>query len=383
MNGNMNGSGGGRSSTHRNNDPASNSRKRLLEEVLRGIHVPANRYISGTVGAGVGPNAFTTLDQARLAHRHGPQAPSGGLMQELPFHSLLRSTQYASGLRAASIPPSRFLMSNNAPQLFAAVERRQGNNMSAPSSLLGNIEIPFRPTAGAQSNQVHDQQECSVRSLAALLSNQGTVDFSGRLSRAADLLLSDLTPAPGTSLGFSPSIGATAASRIEGPQGTRALHSALYQDTREEVLNDVLDDDVLVVQDSAGQPMTKKPRLEWNTNTPPLSIPLGIEEDPNWLSEFQCILRADLIEVVQQKADVGRKAAKAVSPKQIGIRCRWCVNVSSASRVCRSSAYPSSIRQVCPTFYRSTVFLLFSASQRYTSSPNPFPVLHLSCVLIL
>ena len=79
------------------------------------------------------------------------------------------------------------------------------------------------------------------------------------------------------------------------------------------------------------------------------TFPLGIEEDQNWLSELQCILRADLVEVFQKddssKAMNGRKA---IASQQIGIRCRWCATMSPDSKVCRSTAYPSSIRQVRP-----------------------------------
>ncbi|CAB9496998.1 expressed unknown protein [Seminavis robusta] len=81
-------------------------------------------------------------------------------------------------------------------------------------------------------------------------------------------------------------------------------------------------------------------------------IPLGIEEDNNWLSEMHCFLRSEIVEVfyAEKYKVAGRSNGKGLSTQQVGIRCRWCVNTPADSRVCRSSAFPSSLRQLYQSF---------------------------------
>jgi len=81
-------------------------------------------------------------------------------------------------------------------------------------------------------------------------------------------------------------------------------------------------------------------------------VPLAIEEDQNWLSEFQCFVRAELLQVFRAShKDVKiRVASKKVSYKQVGIRCRFCAHCKPSSRAIRSSAFPSSIRQLYQSF---------------------------------
>jgi hypothetical protein len=79
--------------------------------------------------------------------------------------------------------------------------------------------------------------------------------------------------------------------------------------------------------------------------------PLGIEEDTNWLSEMQCFLRSEIVEVFRAgKSKSQGTTITDVSTQQVGIRCRWCVDVPSESRACRSSALPSSLRQLYQSF---------------------------------
>jgi hypothetical protein len=73
-------------------------------------------------------------------------------------------------------------------------------------------------------------------------------------------------------------------------------------------------------------------------------VALGIAEDPNWLSEFQCLVRNDLMEVI------GATSSKSVLPDQVGVRCRYCAHLAPGSRVCRSSAFPSSLDKLYQSF---------------------------------
>eukprot|EP00934_Nitzschia_sp_Nitz4_P006789 Nitzschia sp. Nitz4//scaffold166_size90379//40405//41516//NITZ4_005057-RA/size90379-processed-gene-0.128-mRNA-1//-1//CDS//3329538196//6779//frame0 len=94
--------------------------------------------------------------------------------------------------------------------------------------------------------------------------------------------------------------------------------------------------------------------------TPPFSqrvcIPLATDEDPNWLSEFLCFVRSDLVEVFRaSKDDVrSRNTSKKVRYGQVGIRCRFCAHLPQAARANRSSSYPSSLSRI----YQSLTMML-------------------------
>jgi len=79
-----------------------------------------------------------------------------------------------------------------------------------------------------------------------------------------------------------------------------------------------------------------------------LVVPLGIEEDANFLSERQVYIRGELIEVIRAShAEVlVRSSSKSIGYQQVGIRCRYCAHLQPGSRAIRASAFPSSIRQV-------------------------------------
>ncbi|CAB9511321.1 expressed unknown protein [Seminavis robusta] len=90
-------------------------------------------------------------------------------------------------------------------------------------------------------------------------------------------------------------------------------------------------------------------------------IPLGIDEDNNWLTEFQCFIRFDLIEVVQASRHVDQMNknggggnnggnGNGETFQQVGVRCRYCAHLHPGQRASRSSAFPSSIRQLYQSF---------------------------------
>jgi hypothetical protein len=77
---------------------------------------------------------------------------------------------------------------------------------------------------------------------------------------------------------------------------------------------------------------------------------LGISEDPNWLSEFHCFVRSDLVEVYRASHDDVTTRNNSISYQQVGIRCRFCAHLPPSSRSGRSSAFPSSLRQIYQSF---------------------------------
>lgn len=79
-------------------------------------------------------------------------------------------------------------------------------------------------------------------------------------------------------------------------------------------------------------------------------FPLGIEEDPNWLSEFHCFVRSDVVEVFRASRDDVKARNNSIAYKQVGLRCRFCAHVIPSARSGRSSAFPSSLRQIYQSF---------------------------------
>ena len=75
------------------------------------------------------------------------------------------------------------------------------------------------------------------------------------------------------------------------------------------------------------------------------SIPLGIDEDCCWLSDFHVFVRKNLVELCwASNEDVAlRSASNRVSSHQVGIRCKCCAHLSPSARAQRSSAFPSSV----------------------------------------
>jgi hypothetical protein len=85
-------------------------------------------------------------------------------------------------------------------------------------------------------------------------------------------------------------------------------------------------------------------------------VPLATDEDQNWLSEFLCFVRSELVEVFRANQDdvKSRNSSKKVCLGQVGIRCRFCAHLPLSARASRSSSYPSSISRI----YQSLTMML-------------------------
>jgi hypothetical protein len=89
-------------------------------------------------------------------------------------------------------------------------------------------------------------------------------------------------------------------------------------------------------------------QIEPHTGRP--SFSLGVSEDPNWLSEFHCFVRSDLVEVYCASHDEVKARNNSISYQQLGIRCRFCAHMPASARSGRASAFPSSLRQIYQSF---------------------------------
>lgn len=79
-------------------------------------------------------------------------------------------------------------------------------------------------------------------------------------------------------------------------------------------------------------------------------FPLGVDEDPNWLSEFHCFVRSELVEVFRASHEDVKSRNNSIVHHQVGLRCRFCGHMTQNARAGRSSAFPSSLRQIYQSF---------------------------------
>jgi hypothetical protein len=98
-------------------------------------------------------------------------------------------------------------------------------------------------------------------------------------------------------------------------------------------------------------------------------IPLATDEDQNWLSEFLCFVRLDLVEVFRaNQEDVrSRNSSKKIVHAQVGIRCRHCAHLPWSVRPSRSSSYPSSLSRI----YQSLTMMLRDHFGKCDAIPPP------------
>mmetsp|Transcript_16746 Transcript_16746/g.38502 ORF Transcript_16746/g.38502 Transcript_16746/m.38502 type:complete len:419 (-) Transcript_16746:910-2166(-) len=94
-------------------------------------------------------------------------------------------------------------------------------------------------------------------------------------------------------------------------------------------------------------------------------IPLATDEDENWLSEFLCFIRSELVEVFRatQEDVASRINSKKVVFGQVGIRCRYCAHLPHSERASRSSCFPSSISRI----YQSLTMVI---REHFTGCPS-------------
>jgi hypothetical protein len=83
----------------------------------------------------------------------------------------------------------------------------------------------------------------------------------------------------------------------------------------------------------------------------PKFLPLGIEEDNNWLSRYHSFIRSELVEVfITTEEERISERNKSINQGQVGIRCVHCAHAHSNQRSRRSTAYPSRIAQIYQSF---------------------------------
>ena len=95
------------------------------------------------------------------------------------------------------------------------------------------------------------------------------------------------------------------------------------------------------------------------------AFPLAVDEDPNWLSEFHCFVRSELVELFRAGTPMVQQRNFAIQVDQVGMRCRFCAHAKT--RAGRSSAFPSSLRQI----YQSFTMMLRDHFSKCEAIPAP------------
>jgi len=223
---------------------------------------------------------------------------------------------------------------------------------SAPSSALSRFQ--------QQQESQNMELEHFLRQRAATLQNTPARNaINSQLMNA--LLMNSMVgqqAAVAAGLGFREDapygfhVGVTSpASRSNPVAGEEKQGAAKKEETEEDSTDD--DSDFLIPKLPAEPimpPLEDGSTLHYSKRKP--IVPLACDEDVNWLSERQTFIRAQLLEVVRasyQDVQV-RSSSKSVSYQQVGIRCRYCAHLHASDRSIRSSAYPSSIRQLYQSF---------------------------------
>jgi hypothetical protein len=216
--------------------------------------------------------------------------------------------QGQGGLAAAQQQAQQFA----ALQSFAQLDQlRQGNMVIAQPNAV------FSSLMSAQGNPQHERQQdwsTLLRQISATNNIQPTMNVPGGV----------------------PDFGASSARNAATPARPESMRAALSQQHARS------QQPVLELPPSEEGPIDSYAGRSF--------FPLGIEEDPNWLSEFHCYVRSDLVEVFRASYNDVKARNNSIAYQQVGVRCRFCAHMSPSARAGRSSAFPSSLRQMYQSF---------------------------------
>jgi hypothetical protein len=339
--------------------------KRGAEEGLQGRAAKKHR---GESNCGEGNGAYP-------AHGHavGGQA-SSNLSDPYQMLSLLSSGRMEDQISASHPNSNNLLLHSEALRRAGlSAQYMQQEQAARNSALLASLArtqvnplMPANPPTGmGWSSTFQDRlQDARTQQLAQLSSLPSASDYLSSAARRTN------------SVGAMPSIGTnsylfagshnSAPSAHQGEQLQdilRRLSAASHQ--RSGALQD---------HGMASAPQSSPPQTERSTaNTPSSQLvvlprlppcdeglvppysqrgkhPLGIDEDHNWLSEFHSFVRSELVEVFRASREDCKARNNSIAYHQVGIRCRFCAHISPTARAGRSSAFPSSLRQLYQSF---------------------------------
>lgn len=254
----------------------------------------------------------------------------------------------SGGLNWASLPQSNNSLQQQQQQQTQAQQLvalrsltdldtfRQAGNLSTHASAPSALSSLLGGGSGAASSNTNSQA-------ASILRGGSTVGGADRTQDIASFLRQ-----------MQSSSAAAAALANFGPSNVSALQQIAGWGNSDGMLRD--DNSPFGVSNSGTQgssstlvlPPCDEGAIEPFTNR--TSFHLGIDEDSNWLSEFHCHVRSELVEIFLASSEDVKARNNSIAYHQVGIRCRFCAHMTPSARAGRSSAFPSSLRQIYQSF---------------------------------
>jgi hypothetical protein len=286
-----------------------------------------------------------TINAMLLAKLVASNEQLGAMGSSAPF---LNSSQNLLQLQQRLRPLGGWGNSYQQPGILTAspVELQQIANMQSLSQLnqrlYGNVGPPLSmpgyrslPNENNQANSSQEQFSARPRGCPSILNgnDQG--------SSSAEQLSALFRQIYGTNGGNQQSImNAPAPGNVNFALNITNRELSLFQVPQEQPS--------LLQRSILDLPSCDEGQIESHLTRP--FFPLGIPEDPNWLSEFHCFVRSHLVEVFRAGYDDVKIRNNSIVYQQVGIRCRFCANMPHGVRSGRASAFPSSLRQIYQSF---------------------------------
>lgn len=290
---------------HRRNQQA----EYLLLLAQLGSRAPTNNYLLGNTGASSSSWGLSLEQQQMLLLRQ--QETSGASFGH-------RSMPNTNNISARDMTTLQQLMNSSRGQEEAALQQ-QRQQATLDSLLGGRNALSDTPASSATPDvaslllHMRANESASTHSAAAAAERQHPPQLSSSSSSGA--------------------------SKNNNTKGSRPCRSPTPPEKQQP-----LSFGPIVNQ----PPCFKGPVPHWSTRP---TFPLGIDEDPNWLSEFHCFVRSDIVELFRAGQEDVKLRNCSIALDQIGMRCRFCAHVSPATgRAGRASAVPSSLRQIYQSF---------------------------------
>jgi hypothetical protein len=284
-----------------------NASERALQHLLLGAHAQAQARSS------VGSAA--TQFQRELTNQASSQSAHLQSLNEREQNQLL-------------------LMQLNSSRQGQAAGLSFANTAFANAPRISNADLLRLSTMGALNNSGQGANSGDMLR-GSLLPRSGASSSLGLLAQREQQLSQLVADPPTPSPGSNPSLQVTEAT-FSVPGAAQSKAERKEDDDDEEEKASVPDASANRKRKAPPNPGSPKPQRRRRSRDPVViqGVPhhtereylsLGIEEDPNWLSEFQCFVRSELMEVIQaSQSDVlVRSTSKSILPDQVGVRCRY------------------------------------------------------------
>ena len=345
--------------------PPSSSTAALL-----GMSPFHSRSANATAGAGALPSQASRLTDydllQALQHSTNPNDTARLLLLQAGAASPLPDNTASLQALLQSLNPPPVALAPSTSDVHSLLlsltvrqnEQKQQQQRQASNSVLETLRLraallgggggfpPAQPHSYGLGSLLHGQQQQQQ-----LLAQSSAVNQNSANAQLTSLLMDALAQQQRQ---VPVAVAAARAEHPDPPVAAPSVAAAATAATAKEIEISEEEEAKMLIPDLPGvRPLP--PLEEGNTehfSKRSVFVPLATDEDSNWLSERQVFIRAELLEVVRASHQdvLVRSSSKSVAYEQVGIRCRFCAHLHPSARSMRSSAYPSSIRQMYQSF---------------------------------